>query len=601
MARNNRSWRKFQDLQVSAKQGLSKRVRKVEGATLDHARKFILDRWNNVHEVRRVIGIWLCGVGVLIFIMVAHFIMLRQGYTEVASVRGGTYAEGLVSDISTLNPLYATTSAELSARNLLFSSLFRYDDKGSLSGDVATGYKVDETGKKYTVKINNNVLWHDGKLLTVDDVIFTLNILKNPASGVPQSENWRGVEYGKVDESTIEFTLPAVYASFPNALTFAILPKHILGDVPARVLRENKFSSSPVGSGPFIFSMLQRSNGDKKHTVMHATRNSRYHKGAPKLERFQLHVYGDNGSLVDAIKRQAINAAADVSADDFISLTKDPRFTGYMPLVNAGIYALFNTATDTLSNVDTRRALRYGLSVKNIRDSLGYNPQPMDLPILENQVSGLGDVERPHYNQDKANDLLDSAGWLRDVSGLRKKDGQTLTLRMALKKDPEYEKVAKNIEGQWRALGVDVQLTIIDTSDPTQNFASLVLQPRDYDILLYDLSIGADPDVYVYWHSSQATARGLNFSNYKDGLSDDALESGRSRLNNSLRDAKYKTFVTKWLQQAPAIGLYRTSSLYVVRNGVYAVESDMRFVSSADRYFNVQNWTARTGEVYKTP
>lgn len=601
MARNNRSWRKFQDLRVSAKAGISKRVRKIEGVTLEHARQFILNRWNHVYEVRRNIGIWLCGVGVLIFIMVAHMILLRSSYTEVASVRGGTYAEGLVSDITTLNPIYATTTAEVSASRLMFSSLFRYDDTGSLSGDVATGYKVDETGKIYTVTTHQNATWHDGNPLTIDDIIFTLDTLKKPAASVPQADNWRNIEYKKINDTTLEFILPSPYTPFPNALTFAILPKHILGDVPAHSLRENKFSNSPVGSGPFVFNLLQRSKSEKRHVVLHAARNSKYYKGVPKLERFQLHAYGDNEMLIDALKKQAINAAADVSADSFNELLHDPRFTGYTPAVNSGVYALFNTESESLSNVDVRRALRYGLSTKSVREGLGHNPQPIDLPVLKSQVDGLEEVKVPQYNQDKANDILDKAGWVRDISGVRKKDGQNLMVRMSLKKDPEYERVANNIANQWRSLGADVQLNIIDTSDPTQNFASLVLQPRDYDVLIYELAIGADPDVYAYWHSSQATARGLNFSNYRDGLVDDSLDGGRSRANDNLRDAKYKTFVTRWSQQVPAIGLYRSPSLYVARKGAYAVESDMHFVISADRYYNVLRWTTRVDSVYKTP
>ena len=175
---------------MNAKTGISKGVRKAEDATIGHARRFILDRWDNVYEARRNIGIWLSGVGLLIFIMVAHFIFLRSGYTDIAPIRGGTYAEGMVGDISTLNPIYATTASEIAASRLMFSSLFRYDDTGSLSGDLATGYNVDKTGKIYTVSLHQRALWHDNTPVTVDDVIFTLNIIKRSSSGAPNSEGW---------------------------------------------------------------------------------------------------------------------------------------------------------------------------------------------------------------------------------------------------------------------------------------------------------------------------------------------------------------------------------------------------------------------------
>lgn len=601
MSRIDRSWQKFQNLRMNAKTGIFKGVRKAEDATVGHARRFILDRWDNVYEARRNIGIWLSGVGLLIFIMVAHFIFLRSGYTDIAPIRGGTYAEGMVGDISTLNPIYATTASEIAASRLMFSSLFKYDDTGSLSGDLATGYNVDKTGKIYTVSLHQRALWHDNTPLTVDDVIFTLNIIKRSSSGAPNSEGWRNIEFKKVDNTKIEFKLPSAYTPFPNTLTFSILPKHILERVPIHSLREDRFSNSPIGSGPFKFSLLQRTKEANKHTVLHMIRNPRYYKGASKVERFQLHTYSDNESLVAALKSQSINAAADVTSDSFGKLTHDPRFNGYTPTINAGVYAILNTDSEILKDASVRSALRYGLDIKRIKKDIGYNPLSADLPILDSQIASLKNIKISQYNQDKANDILEKAGWKRDVSGIRTKNNEKLILRIALKKDNEYEKVAKNIADQWRLLGIESQISITDTSDPTQNFASLVLQPRDYDVLIYNLSVGADPDVYAYWHSSQAVARGLNLSNYKDGISDDALSSGRSRPKDSLREAKYRNFVNRWIQQVPAIGLYRPAALYVSLKGVQAVNSDMRFILSTDRYFDVQNWTVRTNSVYKTP
>ena len=179
-----------------------------------------------------------------------------------------------------------------------------------------------------------------------------------------------------------------------------------------------------------------------------------------------------------------------------------------------------------------RSALRYGLDIKRIKKDIGYNSLSADLPILDSQIASLKNIKISQYNQDKANDILEKAGWKRDVSGIRTKNNEKLILRIALKKDNEYEKVAKNIADQWRLLGIESQISITDTSDPTQNFASLVLQPRDYDVLIYNLSVGADPDVYAYWHSSQAVARGLNLSNYKDGIQ---LRSEERRVGKECR------------------------------------------------------------------
>src|SRR5690606_16960206 len=141
--------------------------------------------------------------------------------------KGGTYAEAVTGQIDTLNPLYASTEAEVSVSRLLFSSLYTFDTAGKLSESLAQSMDVDESGKIYTVKIRSDVIWHDGRELTAKDVAFTINLIKKPATMSPLRINWQDVEVRVIDDTTVEFRLPALYAAFPHALTFAVLPSHI--------------------------------------------------------------------------------------------------------------------------------------------------------------------------------------------------------------------------------------------------------------------------------------------------------------------------------------------------------------------------------------
>jgi len=106
--------------------------------------------------------------------------------------------------------------------------------------------------------------------------------------------------------------------------------------------------------------------------------------------------------------------------------------------------------------------------------------------------------------------------------------------------------------------------------------------------------------VYAYWHSSQA-ASGLNFSNYKSSISDDALSSARSRIEPNLRNAKYITFANQWLADAPAIGLYQATMQYVHTKSIHALPKDFMLVSAADRYNDVRFWSVGDRMVYTTP
>src|SRR5690606_2548995 len=113
--------------------------------------------------------------------------------------------------------------------------------------------------------------------------------------------------------------------------------------------------------------------------------------------------------------------------------------------------------------------------------------------------------------------------------------------------------------------------------------------------------IGADPDVYAYWHSSQIGSTGYNFANFSHTTADADLVSARSVLDAELRNAKYKAFAKLWLDEAPAIGLYQPVVVYAKGRHVQSIRNDTPLVTAADHYANVLDWTVREREVYKTP
>ena len=121
--------------------------------------------------------------------------------------------------------------------------------------------------------------------------------------------------------------------------------------------------------------------------------------------------------------------------------------------------------------------------------------------------------------------------------------------------------------------------------------------PPTYDALLYGVSIGVDPDVYVYWDSSQVDLRSpsrLNFSEYSNGAANASLEAGRTRLDPALRTVKYQPFLQAWQADAPALGLYQPRFLYLTHGPVYGLD-ETPINSDAQRFSNVWNWEVREG------
>lgn len=577
---------------------LALRVKHAEGATQRHASRFILRRIENVRLVMTEIMIWLAAIALLIAGLGIQYSWNSQGSKKDGAKSGGVYVEGVIGNISTLNPLLAASEPEQAVSRLLFSSLYNYDVTGALHTDLAESMTVKDD-KVYTIKLRN-AAWHDGKKLTAEDVVYTINLIKNPQVRSPLRVNWLDISARAIDDSTVEFMLPAVYAGFSHALTFPVIPKHILQTVSPSSMREADFSSNPVGSGPFAVKRVQTSESTSSTDVVRMEPNAKYYGAVSTLSRLELRAYGNESLLVKAVNSGEVSAASGLSLSAADNI-KSKQYSTKHWLLNKGVYLLMNNRSQTLHDARVRRALRYATDTSSIRATVGDNVARLDTPILQSQIAQKLPAA-PDYNLDKAKALLKEAGWTYNQGQWKGKDGRPLAVAVTTSSGrDEYKKIVDTLKQQWSRLGVDVQLREIDTSSTTTSFVQSVLQPRDYDALLYELELGADPDVFAYWHSSQASASGYNFANYSNRTVDNDLVGGRSRTNSALRAAKYIQFVNQWLNDAPAIGLYQSVGSYVLNNGASIVEPRGSLNTMNDRYADVTTWSTGRASVYKTP
>lgn len=594
---NRGKWNRLPKINLDSR-AVTKHMRKVESATTRHAHKFIIKRWSNVREVQRHVVLWILVMGLLIAATGLQLMWYQQSYRTTAPALDGTYAEAVLGPIDTLNPLFADTSAEQSASYLMFSRLLRYDKTGHLNYDLARDIKINETNTIYTVSIRPDVKWHDGTALTANDIAFTIGLIKNPNVRTAIT-GWDDIAVKVINDMTIQFTLRATYAAFEHALTFPIVPKHILGSIAASTILENNFSQNPIGSGPFKLSFVQNVGTSSTRKVISMDRNDNYYGGFAKLLRFQLHVYNTSDEIIHALSINEVNAASDLSPADTNNVDLK-RYVVSFKSIQSGVYAIINTRSNLLKDVAIRRALRLATDTVAIRHKLLAGTLPLDLPLTKSQLTG--DLPKaPKYDLASAQKALDDAGWKLNAKKVREKDGKEFRISVVTIKNSEFESVLETLAGQWRSLGIVIDTQIVDPNDVSQNVVKSVLQPRNFDVLLYQLNIGADPDVYAYWHSSQISNQGLNFSNYSDIISDDALTSARARVEPVLRNAKYITFVTKWLNDVPAIGLYQSTAQYVRSNNVRSFDNSTVVISAIDRYSDVLDWSVGSRNVYRTP
>lgn len=592
-------WRRFARLAPDRK-GLKRRARKIESATLKHAHRFIVRRLDNVRDVRRHALGWLTLVALLIIGTGIQMYWSQSKYTTSVVGAGGTYAEGVVGKLDTLNPLYASTSPERSASHLIFSSLVGYDLKSKVKSDLALTWKASADGKVYTVVMRKDAKWHDGKPVTADDIVFTVNLMKNPLARSQQyfDGTWRGITVAKVDTHTVTFTLPSPYAPFPHALNFGILPAHALKDVAPSRLRESAFNRNPIGSGPFKFRNLQVLDADKGRLVLHLTANEGYYAGAPLLERFQIHTYQDHNELRKGFLTSEVNAATDLTAGDVDTIKtqlKDAKDANVQ--LHNGVYGIFRNDSPILTDVNVRQALVAAVNRPEIFKDLGGQGRLLEGPLVPEHTEAIKGLRQAKFDKKAAEDKLTAAGWSRQGNAVRTKNGQKLQLTVVSRQDGDYPALIAQLSKYWRAIGVDVRTQLV----PARTIEGNVLIPRAYDVLLYEIELGADPDVYAYWHSSQARPNARNLANYKSGISDDALSSARARSEVQLRDAKYRTFVDQWLKDAPAIALYQPTLHYIASENTRTVSQNSSIPDAVSRYRSVEYWTVNKATAFTTP
>lgn len=558
----------------------------------DRLERDFFRRLDRLIDVRRFIGTWVLLCLLLAGCLIGQLYGLTRYYQKLSAVPGGTYTEGILGTFTNASPLYATSSVDSTVSHLLFAGLLKYDDNNALTGNLARSWTVDDRGTTYTVHLRPHLTWQDGQPLTADDVVFTFKSIQNPDAQSPLNGGWTGVKIAAVDPLTVTFTLPNVLSSFAESLTTGLIPKHILGNTPMSQLRSSTFNTThPVGAGPFSLHAIQVSGttDQNRQEQVELVPFDNYAGGKPKLDSFVVHSYLDEAQLNNAFKAQEVNAIVGPSSIP-PEITKIANVKVNSFPLTAAVMTFFKTSQGVLADTQVRQALVKGANVPAIIKELGYPTLPVTEPILRGQLGFNPATQQSGFDPNAASALLGQAGWNPGPDGIRAKDNHRLSFKLYAEGNVEYSAVASALQKQWRAIGVDAQVILQSDAD----FQTTLAQ-HAYDALLYGVSIGADPDVFVYWDSSQADPRAAhryNFSEYKSSTVDAALEAGRTRLDPTLRSAKYQPFLQAWQTDAPALGLYRPRFVYVTHGDVSGL-NEHSLNTEVDRLNNVQNWMIR--------
>lgn len=554
--------------------------------------KLLVRRFERLLSVRRFVFLWTLLFIVLIFTTFFQSRALSTYYQSLQPVPGGIYSEGMVGAFTNANPLYASSAPERAISRLVFAGLLKYDNGNNLVGDLAQDWSIGPAQTHYTLHLKKNLIWQDGQPLTSADVVFTFNTIKNINAQSSLYSAWKDITVSAPDATTVTFDLPNPLAAFPHSLTIGLIPQHLLKNIPAASLRSSTFNVSPIGAGPFRWKFVEVLGSpitDQEQRITLAAFD-KYAGGRPKLDGFNLITYSTDSLLTSAFNAKQINAMSGLESSPE-GLKSDKGIEVYPTPLTSAVMAFFNTSRGVQNDINVRRALAAGVDRQPLANITGRPTQLVDSPLLRGQLGYDSTITQRGYNFDQANQLLDQAGWKRGDKNLRYKNGQVLELSLRSQDTREYSLTSQYLQKQWEKLGVKVNATYYSGDD----LQSQIVATHDYDVLVYGVSIGVDPDVFAYWDSSQAslTSQGhSNLSEYKSSAADEALEAGRTRTDNAIRAIKYKAFLTAWTSDVPALALYQPNFVYITRGPVFGYNRKADN-SASDRFYNVENWMVR--------
>jgi peptide/nickel transport system substrate-binding protein len=508
--------------------------------------------------------------------------------------QGGVYSEALVGAISRLNPLLEqNNAADRDVNRILFSSLFRFDSRGLPVPDLADSWGVSQDGTIYNISIRKTAFWHDGQPVTSQDVLFTIDMMKDDASFFSADVRglWKSVEIKQLNEYTLQIILPEPFAPFMDYLTFGIVPQHLLGGIPAGEMAAAQFNLSPIGSGPYKFESLIVEDGQVAGLELSAFEN--YYGDKPYIEKVTFRYYPTSASALQAYRDGEVMAISEISLDVLNQALAQPNlsvYSGRLPEMGMILFNLNNPEKPFFQDENLRRALLMGLNRQRIIDRLLLGQGIIaDGPIFPGTWAFFDETESVTFDPEAATNLLKSNGYTIPASGgavRNDKDGNPLSFTLLHPDTPLHSAIAQLIFENWSQLGVEVVLQAI----PYEQLVNDRLATRNYDAALVDLNLARtpDPDPYPFWHQSEA-ANGQNYAQWDNRTASEFLEQARITSDYTIRTRLYRNFQVIFARELPALPLYYPVYSYGVDQQVLGVQVPPLFDTS-DRFQTFNRW-----------
>jgi peptide/nickel transport system substrate-binding protein len=544
---------------------------------------------------------------------------VNNSFMVEVPTNGGTITEGIIGMPTLVNPVLAVSDADKDISALVYSGLMRKASDGTIVPDLADSYSASADGTTYTFTIRKNAKFQDGTALTADDVLFTIEKLKDPLVKSPRKVSWDGVTADKKDDHTVVFTLSRPYISFLDNTTIGILPARIWKNLSGAEFGLSGLNIKAVGSGPYQIDGVVKD----KEGIPQAYKLKRFDGfvlGAPHIKYINIISYANEKDLVGALLNHSVDQAGGLSPENAATITSK-SYTVHTATLPRMFGLFWNSANNKIfADTAVVHALDKAIDRQAIvNDVLSGYGTVIHSPIPENIMKDAQIEDYKNASVDEANTILDKGGWKMGDDGIRTKGGTTvvtqtkkvgkktvtqkvtinngpvtrLAFSLVTGDTPELGHTADILKEQLGKIGVQVDVKKYETGPLNQ-----LIRGRQYEALFFGQVVNHESDLYSFWHSSQKADPGLNIAMYGNKTVDTILETAQKTLNSENRMSKYKDFVTEFNKDVPALLIYSPKYLYATSSKLNHVLLDT-LTTPSDRFQSIYDWYADTDHVWK--
>jgi peptide/nickel transport system substrate-binding protein len=473
--------------------------------------------------------------------------------------------------VTLLNPHFAVGTKDQEGSRIFYEPLAGWDSEGNLVPVLAAEIPskendgLSEDGLSVIWKLKRGVKWHDGMPFTADDVVFNWEYVRTPETAAVTIASYKDIKVEKIDDFTVRVIFAKPTPFWADAFVSAsgmIIPKHLFADYIGGKSRDAPANLKPVGTGPYRF--VDFKPGD----VVRAKLNPDYHvPNRPYFDTLEVKGGGDAVSAARAVLQTGeYHYAWNMQVEDEILLKLEGGGKGKVSIVPTGNveFIMLNVADPSVevdgerASVKTKHPLFSDPAVRQAVNLLIDRSSIEKFIYGRTAVATANFVNNPEryrskntkfeFSIEKANQILEAAGWKKGADGIRARDGKSLKFVFQTSINAPRQKTQAIIKQACQKAGIDIELkSVVGSVFFSSDTANPDTYPHFYcDAQMYTTTmLQPDPQIFtnqcVSWEVATKDNKwqGRNVSRWQNKDYDDLYHQAERELDPVKRAAMY--------------------------------------------------------------